>query len=280
MTLHQSRKKSLYVLSRELEKIAQLSVLTGMPIERQSLARYAWNDVAGFNQSSIKDVPKKTFNRFLAQFTSYSSDTRMELCPTSYARITRPHAYAQGTSLLNKAGIDIQSLDVDLRENICDFICAVEAYHDEVHAKKSDQPSQSFSKTLAAKKPLLQRSLLNYDIDAAVDSFVHELMNLYLPDFDFQKITFSNSKKYDNVIYGDPSACKVLKSLQSTLKFDLKSLGIDTISYHEAQDIADTKRKTAESILSSSGATSSPEKRERVQHDDFKNKGSFLKTEP
>ena len=252
MQLHHSKKVSLYKLSRELEKVAQLSILIGNPVERQALAQETWQTSLQFADSPKKPTPDM-FGKFLRLFTGQPRDTRMKICPVSYGQSTTNQVYNHGSALLGKAGVDIQSLDQSVRENVLDFICAVDTYHREIYAKPRSGRPVLFSEVLANKKTQIQEALLSFDLETSIDSFAHELMESYIPDFDLDKITFGNSKNYGNVIYGDPNACEVLKTLQSTLKFDLKSLGIDTANYHQSEDISELKRKNAGTILSKQG---------------------------
>lgn len=253
MQLHHSKKVSIYKIARELEKVAQLAILVNSPLERQSLAKYTWNCIGGFEDPIKSKASEEAFSRFLTAFSGHSPDIRMKLCPASYSRTTTLQVYSHGSYLLAQAGIDIQSLDQDIRENICDFICAVDHYHTEVCAKKTGSSAPSFAAGLKNQQVPIQEALLNSDIDVAVNCLTYELMKKYVPSFDLDKITFGNSNNYGNVVYGDPNACEIMKSLQSALKFDLKSLGIDTESYHQAQDISELKQKSAESILCKKG---------------------------
>lgn len=241
MTPYQHQKTSLYEISRELEKVAQFSDLITNSKERQALAKYSWHLA---NTPSKKPETSKTFECFLKLFINQNSNVRLRLCPSSYSKTSTLQPYSNGAYLLKEAGLDIDSIDTSIQHTLCDFVSALGNYHNQVYFR-CDIPLagtvSSFSSYLKDHKDDIQSSILASEFNEILPSLCNQLAKDYFPDFDLEKISRRSNNSYGNVIYRDLNACEVLNSIQSTLKFDLKSMGVNTSKYHQVKDIASHK---------------------------------------
>lgn len=262
MQIHNSKKKALESLAREMEKVTQFSHLLSNPSERQALARYSWAITTKENKDRVSPVPIESFNLFSQVFSEQDLNTRLRLAPISYGKSSTAQISSHGSYLLAQAGIDTHSLNPEIRDKACDFISALSFYHNEIYNKNNKSSKahavKPFSVFINEKQVFIQKALLHNNPEKATDSFAYELMKSYVPQFDLSKIAFSKTKNHGNVIYSDPNACSVLNMMQSALKFDLKSMGIDTLNYQKSKKMASQKLKEAKKILPSDRASEQP----------------------
>lgn len=246
MDLHNSKKISLYAISRELDRLSQFKVMeSDFPEERQRLVSYTWNTLNG----SKKDTPNGVaFDRFLDTLLKHKPETMGRLAQDSFAKITKSGIQSHASHLLSHAGMNLDMVNYSVRTDVSDLVCSLEKFHDLVHRSESGD-ERSFAETLKAHEADIQHALSQSNSEIGVTKFAELLLSNYVQGFDMDRITFGKSAAYGESLYANASASKILESIQSAVKFDLKSMGVDTTHYPEARNIASDRVGRAENMM-------------------------------